>query len=172
MEQPIYIHYGDDHYDPAKMKRAKNQPYPWNKPDGDTGLWASRVDATYGWKDWCENENFRECIDEHSFLFSLKPDANVVMVHCLKDLFEIPEADTSNYYSEREHIFDFIDDYRIDFEECLNEGIDAIELGWYGDEWADVKDDDMYMALYGWDCDCILVLNPDVIIPIEKEKTE
>lgn len=160
MDKPIYIHYGSKHFDPTIAQRARNQPIPWNKPQGDTGLWASRVDSSYGWKTWCEDEDFRKCSEENSFIFSLKDGANVVMVNKPEDLGKIP-LQKSPY---------ILSDTCIDFEECLREGIDAIELAWYGDEWADVKSGDMYMKLYGWDCDCILILDPDIVEEItEKE---
>ena len=41
----------------------------------------------------------------------------------------------------------------------IKNGIDVIEFNLSNDE-------DLYFALYGWDCDCILVLNPEVIIQI------
>lgn len=54
----------------------------------------------------------------------------------------------------------------IDFEECVRQGYDAIELCWYGDEYKDKKADNMYFGLYGWDCDSIIILNPSVVVPI------
>ena len=48
-----------------------------------------------------------------------------------------------------------ISDYLIDFEECVKQGIGAIELRdiWKG----------LYFPLYGWDCECILILNPEIV---------
>lgn len=54
--------------------------------------------------------------------------------------------------------------YLIDFEKCLRIGIDAIELCWYGEEFEKVASGDLYFELYGWDCDSIVVLNPDAVI--------
>ena len=42
----------------------------------------------------------------------------------------------------------------IDFQ--IENGIDAIEFN-ISNDW------DLYMALYGWDCDSILILNPNII---------
>ena len=44
----------------------------------------------------------------------------------------------------------------VDFEQLIANGIDAIEFN-ISNDW------DLYMALYGWDCDSTLILNPDVI---------
>ena len=50
----------------------------------------------------------------------------------------------------------------IDYEKCLENGIDAIELLIYGPgyQW---DSDVHYRDLYGWDCDSLLVLNPNAI---------
>lgn len=53
----------------------------------------------------------------------------------------------------------------ISFEKCLRAGIDAIELCWYGDEYQSVANGDLYFELYGWDCDSIVVLNPNAVVP-------
>ena len=37
-----YIHYGCTSFDKLKFQEIKG------------GLWASPIDAEYGWKDWCE----------------------------------------------------------------------------------------------------------------------
>lgn len=42
-----------------------------------------------------------------------------------------------------------------DFEECVKMGIDAIELK---------NERNFHYILYGWDCECILVLNKEKII--------
>ena len=51
MNQQIYIHYGATEFDPEKGFPIENNKG-WIKPKG--GLWASRINATRGWKDWCE----------------------------------------------------------------------------------------------------------------------
>lgn len=59
---------------------------------------------------------------------------------CMKDLDCLPTIG-SNY--------SIFWDKVIDFEECVRQGYDAIELCWYGEEYADKKADDMYFGLYG-----------------------
>ena len=50
-----YIHYGSANFDPCCFMQVANQSF-ITKPRG--GLWASRVDAKRGWRDWCEGEEF------------------------------------------------------------------------------------------------------------------
>lgn len=78
-----YIHYGHKKFEPDRFKEIKNRDF-WMKPDG--GFWASPVDAKWGWKDWCESENFMDCDIENSFKFTLKDTANVIHIHSVDDL--------------------------------------------------------------------------------------
>lgn len=148
----IYIHYGSTDFDSEKGFPIKNRQPPWCKPLG--GFWASRLDATFGWKEWCEREDFRVCDSNESFQFVLKEGARVEVIHDLAKLRSLPILTISEGLSQT---------YNIDFEKCRNTGIDAIELCWYGDEWKEVAKDDLYFALYGWDCDSIVILNPDIV---------
>jgi len=50
------LHYGFEQLDVSKIEPIRNIPM-WHKPAG--GLWASPVDAEFGWKDWCEQEEFK-----------------------------------------------------------------------------------------------------------------
>lgn len=49
-----------------------------------------------------------------------------------------------------------VQNYQIDFEQMLRNGVDAIEL---------TNINDLYFDLYGWDCNSIVILNQNIIIP-------
>lgn len=153
MDKTVYIHYGADHYDPEKVRPITNEPY-FSKPRG--GLWASRVDATRGWKDWCETEEYERTDFAKSFRFTFKPGSVVYVISTLEDLFALPPWTAPD---QRCHALK----HQIDFEQCLKNGIDAIELCWYGEEWADIRGGNLHFEMYGWDCDSVLVMNPDAI---------
>ncbi len=152
MNRQIYIHYGAKQFDPLLNFPIKNE-YCWVKPKG--GLWASRKNASFGWKDWCAREEFRDCKDECSFEFVLRDESRIATISTLPQLRRLPSIENSRIASS----------YLIDFEKCVRLGIDAIELCWYGQEFENVASGDLYFELYGWDCDSIVVLNPDTIIP-------
>ena len=136
-----YIHYGSIVFDKNKFEKVSNY---FIKPRG--GFWASRIDSEYGWKEWNDDNKFTTCQKENSFEFSLSPGANVVELFTLEDLQKIPVRRKGA----------FADDiWLIDFEECVKRGIDAIELMDIGKG--------LYFSLYGWDCECILILNPDIV---------
>ena len=144
----MYIHYGDTRFRPKLYREIKNLEYR-NKPSG--GLWASAVDAEYGWKQWCEDNGFREIKDQVSFCFTLTDDANVYYINSIYDALRLPQAEQPDPFLERNYP---------DFERMKYECIDAIEYNLS-------KDWRLYDELYGWDCDCILILNPDVIKEIK-----
>lgn len=153
MKKNIYIHYGATSFDSSIGFPIKNL-VGWTKPQG--GLWASRQDASFGWKAWCEAEQFRYYDDHDSFKFILKDETKIAIINSMVDLRRLPTIESSSA------IFDIC----INFEECLRRGFDAVELCWYGYEYIDKRVDDMYNGLYGWDCDSIVVLNPEAIVQI------
>lgn len=142
-----YIHYGSRVYDPDRVKTIRNSPH-WVKPNG--GLWASAVDAKYGWKQWCEAENFRDCSEENSFRFSISSNARVLHLRNSSDLKVLPKQE-NNLGSG----------VCLDFEKLIQQGYDAVEVH--------ISDDPgdgrycLYYSLYGWDCDSIVIMNKEII---------
>lgn len=112
------------------------------------GLWASGINAKYGWKDWNESEKFAECNKENSFIFTLSDSANVLYINSVKDLENLPKT--------LQNAFCFTSWISLDFEK-LAEIYDAVEVNISNDY-------DLYYKLYDWDCDSILIMNPDVVI--------
>jgi len=152
-----FIHYGHRCFDKDKIMPVHNQEG-WNKPYG--GLWASPVDSEYGWKAWCEENDFRDCNEEDSFTFSLKPEANIYYIRSVEAANNLPRA-RSNFKTIElmvnipETPFSMI--MGVDFEAMVKDGIDVI----FYEQSACPQ---LYWKLYGWDCDCILVMNPEVVV--------
>ena len=146
----IYIHYGSDSFQKEKFVSIKNR-FGLIKPLG--GLWASPTNAACGWYDWCMCDGYKVEDNEYwesSFYFTFKENSNVFQ------LPSIPSVIPLSYL-----------DYSIDFEGCLEMGYDAIELHLFDrDEYIE----DLHWLLYGWDCDSILVLNPESIEIVDEEK--
>lgn len=139
-----YIHFGSNKFDIEKFKLIKNEPYR-NKPSG--GLWASPIGAAMGWKEWCENENFRECKEDNSFRFNVLDKANIYQINSVSDCMNMPLVKTE---------YDIKIMLIPDFEEMYKSGIDAIQFNLSNDH-------ELYFTLYGWDCDSILIMNKNVI---------
>lgn len=146
-----YIHYGHKKFERVIFCPIRNREC-FTKPSG--GLWASPVGAENGWKDWCEAENFRECNDDNSFVFAISESANVLHIRDIKDLDRLPQV-KSTYQMW----------CQLDFEKLLENGIDAIELHLSEEDLRGLAVcEGLYWSLYGWDCDSILIMNPDVIM--------
>lgn len=156
MENKKYIHYGHKNFDRDKFMQPQNITM-FTKPRG--GLWASPVDADFGWAEWCaENNNFRECEEKNSFKFTLKPDAKVLHIYRVSDLNVLPMQEFGEELRD-------IAMCCPDFEKIVSDGWDAIELHLSEEDHTGVGYlEGLYWKLYGWDCDSILVLNPEVIV--------
>lgn len=146
----IYIHYGHTEFKPELFKSIVNEPY-FTKPMG--GFWASPVDAKNGWRDWCEAEDFRECNDNNCFRFTIAPDARILKLTSERDLVNLPHLGVQRFGRDNTHY--------LNFEKLLASGIDGVEIE---------LGNGLYWALYGWDVDSIVVLNPKIIVPVEEEK--
>ena len=143
-----YIHYGHTKFDKSMFTKIKNVDCN-TKPKG--GLWASDVEAEYGWKDWCKAEEFRDCKEDDSFSFVLSDNAKVLYINSVDDLKTLPKADDKFGMNFSSWIL-------LDFEK-LAETYDAVEV-------SISSDFDLYYQLYGWDCDSIVIMNPDIVVEI------
>ena len=124
---------------------------PFTKPCG--GFWASRKHDPQGWKSWCEGEEFwLEKLERH-FLFKLKDGARVLELSDKDQLSDLPQMSVWNRW-------DMFSDVRLDFE-LLALDYDAIEVTDIGQ---------LYWPLYGWDCNSILIMNPDIVEVIEEKE--
>ena len=164
-----FLTYGcGEHYEPERFKPVSNGSMS-NKPMG--GLWASPVDAEYGWRYWCRAEDFHQENLKEAFRFSLRPEARVLVIDSKEDLNNLPGRFflkdvglSSSIYSNRASI---------DFERISQE-YDAIFLTEKGEEetrdWYD-EDGFPQRDLCTWDCETLLVLNPGMVIekPLYKE---
>ena len=148
-----YIHYGHKKFERFIFCSIQNREW-CTKPHG--GLWASPVDAKFGWSGWCAREEFRECNEDNSFTFTLREGANVLHIRSIKDLDDLPQIDDA-----------FPTWCELDFEKLLESGVDAIELHLSEEDVSNLTVcEGLYWSLYGWDCDSILIMNPDVIVEV------
>lgn len=118
-------------------------------------MWASPVNTSMGWKDWCEEEKFRDCDENNSFKFNLKDTANVIFINSSSDLESLPKEKIT---SPTTKIY-------LDFESLLNSGVDAVQVNLSNDHTEDWSER-LYYKLYGWDCDSIIIMNPDIVCQI------
>jgi len=146
-----YIHYGHSKFDPIYV-RYEVHPLAC-KPN--MGLWASPVDTDWGWKDWCESEQW-SCSDMNlHFYFTLSDSAKIFEVHSEDDILPYLISTGTPTFTKTS-----IGD-GIDFDRIFREGYDGMEL-------FISEDYSMHDGVFNvWDCDSIVVWNPDVIQEVE-----
>ena len=153
----LYIHYGHRNFSKERVTKMKSGPggnMAINKPD--FGLWGSPVDCEFGWKDWCESEDFRTDTLDRYFVFKVKDGAKIFTVRKdsdISDYLYTPHLYTLKYM--------FPPNY-IDFNKIMKE-YDGMELIHGYNYW------DLHFGhFYSWDVDSIVVWNPDVIEVVDK----
>lgn len=145
-----FITYGSNKFDKSKFDSIKNRNFV--KPHG--GLWSSPINSEWGWKDWCINNGFREEKLSNWFKFRLRKDSIILIIDNLNDLKELYEI---------EKVITSYGDIFPDFEK-LSKSFDGILLTDIGESATRFT----HPGLYGWDCESLLVFNPEVIEEVEE----
>ena len=105
-------------------------------------------DSDFNWKAWCLEEDFQTEKLNECFYFTLILGSKILSIRKSSDLEPLPKLhDSEKFYGT---IF-------LDFEKLAKQ-YDAIELFVYGD-----FDLQGLWGTWDWDCDCVLVLNPDAV---------
>ncbi|MBQ7504687.1 MAG: hypothetical protein IJT79_05150 [Ruminococcus sp.] len=143
-----YIHYGHSSFSKEQFQKIENHRQ-WIKPKG--GLWGSQIFNEYGWKQWCLDNNFRPERLKEYFCFILTKEARLLKIKQPEDLDSLPRIKGTESFEHS--VF-------LDYEK-LCEDYDAIEVFFNGDL-------DFQADLCGWDCNSILVLNPEVVREVPK----
>ena len=163
------IIYNKGEYDPNKFTPIQNRR--WNKPMG--GLWASPINARYGWKEWCTKEQFAVCDISNSC--QLVIDGNIMVIDSVKDMDKMPMQREEINSKAKSYYYGSAGTVRVpaksrtlittfpDFERMVKRGIDAIYLTEKGESETRYSKP---RSLYGWDCECVLILNKGIIQPI------
>ena len=161
-----YIHYGSSHFDPERFVPIHNELYR-NKPKG--GLWASPLNDEgyedgFGWRTfWADDISVEEDETDNveflpggrygtSFRFTLKPESKVLKLIHKSDMEGIPcVPDPVDHPCFRVKIPDF--EYLL-----CGMGVAAIEF----------SPEELYDDMYGWDVECVLVLDPYAVVEVKE----
>ena len=179
-ESMVYQALGLGGYDRGKFEPIRNR-IGRNKPYG--GLWASPDDENaFTWAKWAEREHFMldKYKNDDCFRFKLSDGARVLHISKKGDDANIPMqwesiSDAFNRVkdeNERRRLLRDASWLMMDYKEYKNSGH---EQKWLPDfeklsesyDAIEFKENAFtHWAMYGWDCDCIFVMNPDVIVPV------
>lgn len=128
-----------------------------NKPQ--SAFWGSPVNAHFGWKEWCECEEFGDYDWDNPIYFRLKTNSTILKI----DIDDLREEVLGRYvikdkYSPINSMFENC----LDFNKIVEDEIDAVQLmdGRLGHYFMANAYEFMFNT---WDCESIVVLNKDVI---------
>ena len=147
----IYITFGSSEYKPDMLRSAVCKTEP--RRDKPNGLWASPKDAGISWESWCRSEKFRLSTLDESFEFTLSYGAKILEIHDPEDIIEYVLPVNERFFA-----------YKLDHE-ALRQDYDGMEL-FLSDNYQALRWD-KYDIFYTWDCDSIVIWNPDVIKPLK-----
>lgn len=158
-----YIHYGSNEYIPFAGVRNVRE---WQKPEG--GLWGCREDDPNGWEAWCRKEQYQLKRLKKRFCFTLTEDSCVLTLEKEEQLIDLPkqkpwepkdlswmETLEPDQIPTQEQLDEWLSPNwcLLDFEKLAKQ-YDAIEL---------INAGAFRSSLNLWDCNCMLVMNPDVV---------
>ena len=162
----VYVSYLNIPFDKKLLKPSdKMNNNIVNKPIG--GFWASPEDAKYGWKEFYEDvfmedrlkDKFKNMI---KFRFTLSDDARIITID---DIQDINDKLKFNKFSCGNNLYIDFDSMRNDYD-----GIELTDpmLGHYflnPKQYPELSKKEE--CFYCWDCESIVIWNPDIIIPLE-----
>lgn len=124
-----------------------------NKPK--TGFWGSPVDAAFGWKEWCENEEYGDYDFENPIKWKLK-EGKIFQV----DWDDLETDEFNRYLIYTKDIFT----PNLDFITMHNDEIIAVELLNASIGHSFLRLDRTELMFNSWDCESIVVLDKDCIV--------
>lgn len=146
-----------DAFDPSKIVIDLN-----NKRNGflfkpDKGFWGSPVDAEYGWKEWTEEENFRDYDYDNPIYWTLT--SGKILQIDWDDVKDRTSGDLTKYLIMPNGIGRSMNDLCVvlDWDKMLKDDIVAVQLmdGCIGHCFKY----DLEMHFNAWDCESIVVLD-------------
>jgi len=143
------VHYGSTEFDQDRFVPVTNY---WVKPKG--GLWCCPLGSKWGWLQWCTSNEFFVTDFSKSFQLKLKATATIFVVDSVGDMLTMPVVRTNNPILRN----------TVDFEKMVQAGIDCIWLTERGQSATHLCRYAHGRDLYGWDCESVLIMNPNCII--------
>lgn len=145
-------HYGDNEFTLEKFQEIRNE---WLKPIG--GLWTSPINSHDGWKD-ADCSIFTDM--SKSFKLRFKSDAKFLRVDSFEDLLNLPKYNLIPNTSISSPFVDF---------EAISKEADVFWLTSKGfrETRAPKLINGSLISLGGWDCETVLIMNPNCCYQIK-----
>lgn len=145
-------------FDPKKIEIILGDPFQnFSKPQ--CAFWGSPVNSNFGWKEWCECEEFGDYDWDSPIYFRLKTNSTILKI----DIDDLREEVLGRYVTKDKYApFNSMFENRLDFNKIVEDEIDAVQLmdGSLGHYFMANAYEFMFNT---WDCESIVVLNKNVI---------
>jgi hypothetical protein len=149
----VYVHYGSTVFNKECFTPAYTRMHDL-KPD--EGFWASPVNASWSWLDYCQEEHFCNYNPNRRLEFSLSPNARVFKVRTIEDLAYLiqkyPAPWVAGMDTHTSYISQGLPARAIDYEAMAND-YDGLDYSFTN----------LGNILGCWDCDSVVIFNPDVM---------
>jgi len=156
------VHFSHDKEFQLRPIKIKNSWERMGKPHG--GLWASPSSSQYSWEQWCHEENYGN-IDAQTRVEMEVDTTNFIIIDSAADLDKLPRLKISlgKVTTAPKMTIEYID-----FEQMVADGIDGVYLTDRGQgatrfTFLRGAEYSLPLSLYGWDCECLLIMNEGCI---------
>lgn len=142
----------DVSFDPSKIVINLDNRYNGCLFKPDKGFWGSPIDASYGWKEWCENEEFGD-YDFNKPVYWTLTDGKILQI----DWDDVNNKETSvlmKYMTIPNDIYSYS---ILEWKKMLEDGIVAVQL--MNSSIGHVFKNDLELRFNNWDCESIVVLD-------------
>ena len=154
-----YIHYGTNYFNP-------NHPLGKDRSLKPSGLWASPRYSDWGWRSWCEREEFRIGSLDKCFKFRLKKGTKILHINHLEDI--VPYLVKTDDYERYKAIFPSLFEDPTQGMELnsakLKEEYDGMEVH-MSDNYGELHNSYMF---YTYDVDSLVLWNLDKVICVRQ----
>ena len=183
MTDEVYVHYGSTRFDPSRMtsldKLDADDVGAATKPPHYSAIWGSPVSGERSWKHWNEVTRFSKCDEDNSFQFKISDMYKILIVDSHSSAISLVENYCKLYRgftdlygfgidTVKQQCVDYINSTDAISGHCIP-ALDFLKMsadGYSGMEISITKFPKLYWLLYSWDCDSIVVWNPDAIIQV------
>lgn len=149
-----YIHYGTNFFDKTAFIHVRND---WVKPVG--GFWASLVNDEYGWINWSAESDYPIIADKW-IKFILNSD-RILCLTSYDELLNLPHINRQDEL-DKYLVDDDLKHHYLDFEQLARN---------YDGMYVEITNDHRFeWGLQLWDCNSLLLFNPNVLQVTEVSK--
>lgn len=149
----VYVHYGSTVFDKDVFCKAQCSMHSL-KPEN--GFWASSKESNNGWYQWCQHTSFCNDNPNCRIEFNLAPDAKIMKIETLDDIAYLVHKYPADFSAMICPLGSYVEHglpYKAIDYAAMSKDFDGIDYSYTK----------LGNLLGPWDCDSIVIFNPDVV---------